>query len=70
MNGGTPGAGSGHDAQVKAFIDHGIHQRYFESLNKVTPVDVYFGREKAVLKQRVGAERKTLKMRRIMKPTR
>jgi len=40
------------EAQIEAFIDHYNHQRYHESLNNVTPADVYFGRDKAILQQR------------------
>ncbi len=53
------------EAQVEAFVDHYNHQRYHESLNNVTPSDVYFGRDKAVLKQRERIKRKTLKTRRL-----
>jgi hypothetical protein len=43
------------EAQVEAFVDHYNHQRYHESLNNVTPSDVYFGRDKAILKQKKGS---------------
>ncbi len=53
------------EAQIEAFVDHYNHQRYHESLNNVTPADVYFGRNKAILKQRERIKRKTLEQRRL-----
>jgi len=53
------------EAQIEAFVDHYNHQRYHESLNNVTPSDVYFGRDKAILQQRERIKRKTLEARRL-----
>ena len=53
------------EAQIEAFVEHYNHQRYHESLNNVTPSDVYFGRDKAILKQRERIKRKTLETRRL-----
>ena len=53
------------EAQIEAFVDHYNHQRYHESLNNVTPSDVYFGRDKAILRQRERIKRKTLETRRL-----
>jgi len=53
------------EAQVEAFVDHYNHRRFHESLNNVTPSDVYFGRDKAILKQRERIKRKTLEARRL-----
>ena len=53
------------EAQIEAFVEHYNHQRYHESLNNVTPSDVYFGRDKAILKQRERIKRKTLEARRL-----
>jgi putative transposase len=53
------------EAQVEAFVDHYNHQRYHESLNNVTPSDVHFRRDKAVLKQSERIKRKTLEARRL-----
>jgi hypothetical protein len=53
------------EAQVEAFVDHYNHQRYHESINNVTPADVDFGRDKAILKQRKRNKRKTLEERRL-----
>jgi putative transposase len=51
--------------QIEAFIDYYNHQRYHESLNNVTPSDVYFGRAQAILNQRERIKRKTLEIRRL-----
>ncbi len=40
------------EAQIEAFVDHYNHKRNHESLSNVTPADVYFGRDKAILEQR------------------
>jgi transposase InsO family protein len=53
------------EAQIEAFVDHYNHQRYHESLNNVTPADVYFGRDKTILQQRERIKRKTLETRRL-----
>jgi putative transposase len=53
------------EAQIEAFVNHYNHQRYHESLNNVTRSDVYFGRDKAILKQRKRIKRKTLEARRL-----
>ena len=53
------------EVQVEAFVDHYNHRRYHESLNNVTPSDVYFGRDKAILKQRERIKRKTIETRRL-----
>ena len=53
------------EAQIEAFVDHYNHQRYHESLNKVTQSDVYFGRSQAILNKRERIKRKTLETRRL-----
>jgi len=53
------------ERQIGAFVDYYNNQRYHESLNNVTPADVYFGRDKAILKQRERIKRKTLEARRL-----
>lgn len=54
------------ELQIQAFIDHYNHNRYHESLNNVTPADVYFGRDKAILKQREIIKQETLETRRLL----
>ncbi len=51
------------EAQIEAFVDHYNHQRYHESLNNVTPADVYFGRDQAILEQREKIKQKTFEAR-------
>ena len=45
------------------FVDYYNRQRYHESLENLTPADVYFGREKEVLTKREEIKRKTLMQR-------
>ena len=53
------------ERQIGTFVDYYNNQRYHESLNNVTPADVYFGRDKAILQQRERIKRKTLEARRL-----
>ena len=51
------------EAQIEAFVDHYNHRRYHESINNLTPADVYFGRGQAILKQRERIKLKTMETR-------
>jgi transposase InsO family protein len=51
--------------QVEAFVEHYNHQRYHESLQNLTPADVYFGRGQAFLNQRERVKRKAMQTRRL-----
>jgi transposase InsO family protein len=53
-------------ADIEAFVDHYNHQRYHESLNNLTPADVYFGRGQTILLERERIKRKTIQHRRLM----
>ena len=44
-------------------IDYYNHQRYHESLDNVTPADVYFGRREEVLSRREIIKQMTLQKR-------
>ncbi len=52
--------------QIDAFVDHYNHQRYHESLQNLTPADVYFGRGQTILKQRQRTKQKTIETRRLI----
>ncbi len=49
---------------VGASVDHYNHRRYHESLDNLTPADVYFGRGQRILDMRKDIKRKTIGTRR------
>jgi len=53
------------EAQIGHFIEHYNHHRYHESLENLTPADVYFGRGREILEERRRIKRHTLKHRRL-----
>ena len=53
------------ERQVAAFVAHYNHARYHESLDNLTPADVYFGRAEAVLLHRERIKRQTIANRRL-----
>ena len=48
---------------LKDFVSYYNNERYHESLDNVTPADVYFGRRYEVLTQRAKIKRKTMQRR-------
>jgi len=54
------------ETQVDAFVEHYNHHRYHESLGNLTPADVYFGRDQAILKERQRIKRQTIEHRRLL----
>jgi putative transposase len=50
--------------QIRLFIAHYNEYRYHESLQNVTPADVYYGRDKALLEKRKLVKEKTRRLRR------
>ena len=52
--------------QIDAIVEHYDHRRYHESLQNLTPADVYFGRGEAILKQRERIKRTTIETRRLL----
>jgi len=53
------------EAQIAAFVEHYNHRRYHESLDNLTPADVYLGRGQAILLERERIKRDTIKQRRL-----
>jgi len=53
------------ERQVAAFIEHYNHARYHESLDNLTPADVYFGRAETILLERERIKRQTIANRRL-----
>lgn len=53
------------ESQISAFVEYYNHQRYHESLGNVTPADLYFGRDKDILKEREKIKKQTIQNRRL-----
>jgi len=52
-------------AQIARFVEHYNHRRYHESLQNLTPADVYFGRGRTILLERERIKRDTIRQRRL-----
>jgi putative transposase len=50
-------------AEIEAFVEHYNFRRYHESLNNVTPADVYTGRHVRILEERDRIKERTMKLR-------
>src|SRR4029450_1173323 len=53
------------ERQIDAFVAHYNHVRYHESLDNLTPADVYFGRAETILTERERIKRATIANRRL-----
>ena len=53
------------ETQIAAFVGNYNHQRYHESLNNLTPADVYTGQDHTILLEREKTKRRTMKQRRL-----
>jgi hypothetical protein len=49
---------------IAEWVHYYNHDRYHESLQNVTPADVFYGKEKEVLKKRNRLKEKTMALRR------
>jgi putative transposase len=52
--------------QIEAFVADYNHRRYHESIENLTPADVYFGRGQTILLERERIKRKTIQNRRLL----
>ena len=53
------------ERQIDAFVDHYNNHRYHESLDNLTPADVYHGRGAKILKMREEIKTQTIQTRRL-----
>ena len=53
------------EMQIGAFVDHYNNHRDHESLGNVTPADVYFGRDTAIIERRKKIKKLTIQKRRL-----
>lgn len=54
------------ERQIEAIVEHYNHQRYHESLQNLTPADVYLGRGQTILLERERIKRQTIQQRRLL----
>lgn len=52
------------EREIDAFVEQYNYRRYHESLNNVTPADVYTGKDREILERRERIKRRTMKLRR------
>ena len=50
-------------AEIEAFVEYYNNERYHESLENCTPVDVYTGRNVRIIKERQRIKERTMKLR-------
>ena len=53
------------ETEIASFVNYYNQQRYHESLDNLTPADVYFGRAKEVLSKRDQVKKQTMQQRRL-----
>ena len=57
------------EVQIEAFVANYNHLRYHESIDNLTPADVYFGRGQTILLERERIKRSTIQNRRLLHRT-
>ena len=54
---------------IDKFVNYYNHKRYHESLDNVTPADVYFGKKEQILRRRERIKTQNMTMRRALYAT-
>jgi len=54
------------ERRIEKFFEYYNHQRYHESLDNLTPVDVYYGRGQQILNKREKIKIQTMALRKQM----
>ena len=54
------------ETEIEKFVDYYNNERYHESLDNVTPADMYQGRRITILNERDIIKQETLKKRKIL----
>ena len=54
------------ELEIARFVEYYNHHRYHESLDNLTPADVYFGNKREKLTMRDMIKRETMKLRRAL----
>ena len=53
------------EAKLEEFVNYYNNERYHESINNLTPADVYYGRDKEILENRRKIKRRTIANRKL-----
>ena len=53
------------EASIGAFVERYNHHRYHESLGNLTPADVYFGPDRAIIERRRKIKKQTFEKQRL-----
>ena len=53
------------EQEIGRFVEYYNNERYHESLNNVTPADVYYGRHLEIISRRERLKRNTLTTRKL-----
>ena len=54
------------EEEIQKYVSYYNHERYHESLNNLTPADVFYGRDEEILATREHIKKNTLAMRKQM----